>query len=350
MSAIEERIRKLLALADSPNENEAAAAAEKAQALMLRYGIEMAAVAASGGERLAVDEHVVDAKVDPWRRMLAAAVARSAGGQVVWAPDGYGRGQGKIFFYGPAGAVGGIVELYRYLEAQLVVISAAATAARRERRVHGRTWRNSFLLGAVGRIGQRLEARRAETAEAGENGRALVLVKTAVDREIERRHPELESSSYRPSVARSAYEAGSHAGKHVDLGERRLGRSSPASTRRGSGMSDRQLWLEEPCPTCGARSGLRCQTGRYGGKPSRFLHAARAGGAAPARPVRRSRASCARRRPAGEPPSRTPRVFTRGGGSCSPSRGCGRSSSGGRPPPRWCASRGAAAARAASPR
>ena len=80
MSAIEERIRKLLALADSPNENEAAAAAEKAQALMLRYGIEMAAVAASGGERLAVDEHVVDGKVDPWRRMLAAAVARSAGG------------------------------------------------------------------------------------------------------------------------------------------------------------------------------------------------------------------------------------------------------------------------------
>lgn len=227
MSAIEERIRKLVALADSPNENEAAAAAEKAQALMLRYGIEMATLAASGGERLAVDEHVVDGKVDPWRRMLAAAVARSAGGQIVWAPDGYSRGRGKIFFYGPSGTVGGIVELYRYLEAQLVVISAAATATRRERRVHGRTWRNSFLLGAVGRLGQRLDARRAETAEAGENGRALVLVKTAVDREIERRHPELESSGYRPSVARSAYEAGSHAGKHVDLGDPRLKHTSP---------------------------------------------------------------------------------------------------------------------------
>jgi hypothetical protein len=228
MSAIEERIRKLLALADSPNENEAAAAAEKAQALMLRYGIEMATIAASGGERLAVDEHVVEGKVDPWRRMLAAAVARSAGGRVVWAPDGYARSQGKIFFYGPAGAVGGMVELYRYLEAQLIVISAAATAARRERRVHGRTWRNSFLLGGVGRVGQRLDARRAETAQAGENGRALVLVKTAVDREVERRWPELESSGYRPSVARSAYEAGSHAGKHVDLGDGRLGHSSPA--------------------------------------------------------------------------------------------------------------------------
>jgi Protein of unknown function (DUF2786) len=228
MSEIEDRIRKLLALADSPNENEAAAAAEKALALMLRYGIELATVAASTGERLAVDEHVLDGRVDPWRRMLADAVARSAGGQIVWAPDGYSRSQGKIFFYGPSGTVGGIIELYRYLEAQLVVISATAAAARRERRVHGRTWRNSFLLGAVGRLAQRLDARRAETTETAENGRALVLVKTAVERKIERRWPELESSRYRASVARSAYEAGSHAGKHVDLGDPRLRRTSPA--------------------------------------------------------------------------------------------------------------------------
>ena len=40
-------------------------------------------------------------------------------------------------------------------------------------------------------------------------------------------------------------------------------------------MSDRRLWLEEACPACGARSGLRCQTSRYSGKPSRVLHAAR---------------------------------------------------------------------------
>ena len=33
-------------------------------------------------ERLAVDEHVVGGRVDPWRRMLADAVARSAGGQI----------------------------------------------------------------------------------------------------------------------------------------------------------------------------------------------------------------------------------------------------------------------------
>ncbi len=40
-------------------------------------------------------------------------------------------------------------------------------------------------------------------------------------------------------------------------------------------MSDRQLWLAEPCPSCHTRAGLRCQTSRYGGKPSRVLHGAR---------------------------------------------------------------------------
>ena len=40
-------------------------------------------------------------------------------------------------------------------------------------------------------------------------------------------------------------------------------------------MSDRRLWLEEPCPTCGTRGGVRCQTSRYSGKPSRLVHAAR---------------------------------------------------------------------------
>jgi hypothetical protein len=40
-------------------------------------------------------------------------------------------------------------------------------------------------------------------------------------------------------------------------------------------VSDRRLWLAEPCPFCRARSGLRCQTSRHGGKPARLLHAAR---------------------------------------------------------------------------
>ncbi len=224
ISAIEDRIRKLLALADSPNEHEAAAAAEKAQELMLRHGIELATVAASAHQPLKVDEHVVSGKVDPWRRILASAVARSAGGRVVWHADWQGpRSQGRLLFYGPAGAVHGMVDVYRYLEAQLTVISAAATAGRAERHVHGRTWRNSFLLGAVGRLSQRLDARRnASTQTSVDDSRALVLVTTAVDREIERRHPSLRASNYQPAVHKHAYAAGGQAAQTVDLGDRRL--------------------------------------------------------------------------------------------------------------------------------
>ncbi len=39
--------------------------------------------------------------------------------------------------------------------------------------------------------------------------------------------------------------------------------------------SDRRLWLSEPCPSCAARAGRRCQTSRYSGKPTHWLHGAR---------------------------------------------------------------------------
>ncbi len=235
MSTIEERIRKLLALADSPNEHEAALAAEKAQALMLRHGVELAALAQSQGERLEVSEHRLHSKIDPWRRRLAGAVARSCGGRMLWQADQLGpRNQGQMWFYGPAGTVHGMVELYGYLEAQLIVISATATARRRNRGVHGRTWRASFLQGAVGRIIDRLQERCDQVEQGVDAGRALVLLKTAVDREVERQHPDLVHDAYRPSVDERAYRAGLKAGDRVDFGDRGLPAEDPALPRRGA--------------------------------------------------------------------------------------------------------------------
>ena len=54
------------------------------------------------------------------------------------------------------------------------------------------------------------------------------------------------------------------------------GRDHRDVSRDASQISgDRRLWLSEPCPSCGARTGQRCQTGRFTGKPARLLHPAR---------------------------------------------------------------------------
>lgn len=72
-----DKIRKLLALSTSPNENEAASAAEKVQALLAEYNLTLKDI--GGGAQ--PEEEVVQAEGDetdsrPWRRRIGAAVAK----------------------------------------------------------------------------------------------------------------------------------------------------------------------------------------------------------------------------------------------------------------------------------
>jgi hypothetical protein len=221
--ALVEKVRKLLALSESPNEHEAALAAEKAQDLMLRHGIDMAQVAISkGATTIGIDDARVEAKLDPWRRQLAASIAKSMGGRVVFTRN-YATAS-VMSFFGPAGTAQSIAALYHHLEAQLVTISAIATANRAEKRVHGRTYRASFLLGAVDRLDWRLSRHRTElTTEA--NSRALVIIGSAVDRAIEERFGRLRTERHpNPSSLHwKAYSRGEKAAATVDLGSRRVG-------------------------------------------------------------------------------------------------------------------------------
>lgn len=72
-----EKVRKLLALSQSSNENEAALAAEKAQAMLAEYNLSMADVATEDkvGEDFIIDADDITESV-PWRRQVAGNVAR----------------------------------------------------------------------------------------------------------------------------------------------------------------------------------------------------------------------------------------------------------------------------------
>ncbi len=221
--ALVEKVRKLLALSESPNEHEAALAAEKAQDLMLRHGMDMAQVAlARGATTIGVDEALVNGKIDPWRRHLAHAIADSMGGRVIFA-RAYRTTAGELWFFGPAGSAQGIAALYRHLESQLVTMSALATASRRERWVHARTYRTSFLLGAVDRLDWRLWRHRLKVTTDASN-RALAIIGSAVDDAIEQRFGRLrtERDPSRASFHQAAYSRGEQAGASVDLGAKHV--------------------------------------------------------------------------------------------------------------------------------
>jgi hypothetical protein len=239
--ALVEKVRKLLALSESSNEHEAALAAEKAQELMLRYGIDMAQVAiAAGASTIGIDDARVETRLDPWRRQLADSIAKSMGGRVVFTRN-Y-RTAHVMSFFGPAGTAQSIAALYHHLEAQLVTTSAIATANRAEKRVHGRTYRTSFLLGAVDRLDRRL-ARHRTDVQTDANSQALVIIGSALDRAIEERFGRLriERDAHPTSLHWKAYTRGEKAAATVDLGSKRVGHrhtALPAGTGRAEDERD----------------------------------------------------------------------------------------------------------------
>lgn len=72
-----DKIRKLLALAGSPNENEAAVASEKAQALLAEHNLSMTDIKSGtekGSDFIIDGETITNAR--PWRRSLGSAIAK----------------------------------------------------------------------------------------------------------------------------------------------------------------------------------------------------------------------------------------------------------------------------------
>lgn len=218
---ITDKIRKLLALTESPNENEAALAAERAQELMLKYGIELAQVAAAKDKPIGAAREEFDSKVDPWRRALADSVCRSMGGRMVYWNQPR-KWTGGFTFWGQAGTTPGMVALYQYLEAQCLVISAIeASRVQHANAAQSMRWRRSFLIGMVARLGVRLQAQRREVAAQADNSTALVAIGRSVDKAMDDHYGKdglTTGGGYRPIVDGAAFAAGQAAGRDVDLG------------------------------------------------------------------------------------------------------------------------------------
>ena len=91
---------------------------------------------------------------------------------------------------------------------------------------------NSFFIGAVSAIGQRLQEQRAEQTKAGAESRALVLNRDALAKDaLGKLHPGLTTGrAARYQQSRAGYQSGQQAGRDVSFNRPVTSGSAPAQS------------------------------------------------------------------------------------------------------------------------
>jgi Protein of unknown function (DUF2786) len=170
------RVRKLLALATSPNPHEAAVAAARAQAIIETHRLQ---AWLDAERRVEADaDPIVDAREEPldvgrrlrkWKIVLAATLAE-ANGCIAYTVE-RGREQ-AIVLVGRGRDRAAVGELWGWLVKRIEWLSATHGAGR------SRQWHEAFRIGVVDAIAERLRA-SAEEVRAGLDSSALVVVDPA---------------------------------------------------------------------------------------------------------------------------------------------------------------------------
>lgn len=160
LSRVLDRVRKLLALATSPNVHEAALAAAQAQALIDRHRLdalladEVAAPITDGA-----DEPLERARRPrKWRSVLASALAE-ANGCLAWSAQR--GGETELYVLGRAEDRAAVVVLWAWLAPRIEWLSATHGAGK------DRAWHEAFRIGAVETVVQRLRGAAPRSEEAG---------------------------------------------------------------------------------------------------------------------------------------------------------------------------------------
>lgn len=247
---IEEKIKKLLRLASSPNEHEASRALQMAQQLIHQYQVDPSSLedVETSEEDLRVDVTVLEtlSKKVYWKGSIAMALAQANGVQVWW----HG---GTLKVAGRQNLRLMVASLYAYLLEVMERLTSEALAVEKKRieqynkwiksldpaqqRIQGgektlrsRQWCHSYRSGIVTRLTDRIEQQAQEERSRGildTEGRVIVSGLAVVDSlaklevEIQLWNKEngisLRSQTSKHSINTDAFQAGSRAGDSVSL-------------------------------------------------------------------------------------------------------------------------------------
>jgi len=202
-----ERVRRLLALAQSDNPNEAAAAAAAAQKIALEHKLDVAALASHEATPEITRETLDDrtrSRPGAWREIVLAGVSTANGVRAIQESSKEAQ---RTWLVGRPDDIA----TTRYLYTWLVHEIDRLTELSGER---GRSARNAFRVGAASAVAHRLE----ETRRRAMRGREAALVRLEVSQEeVERFFPGVRA----PAPARvsdgDALRRGARAGERIRL-------------------------------------------------------------------------------------------------------------------------------------
>ena len=224
-----EKIKKLLALANSSNEHEAALAAGHAQRLLSEHNLAMADIeAAHRPDKADKAETYVSKSLPKWMRHLSAGVSTAFDCQAIHHPA-----TGKMTFIGIGADVQIAAYTFTYLDRTVRKLCSnymkqhvSSTIANRHREL----MRQSYYLGAVSTISARLREQKVQTPVT--TG-ALVLVKEGLISQAMNEIGNLRTMRSRKSYVNSdAYTKGQTDGGQVGFKLGITGASSPQSIGR----------------------------------------------------------------------------------------------------------------------
>lgn len=150
-----EKIRKLLALSQSPNVHEAALAAQRAREMMDEHGIECADLADPDPVASRTLESTWTKKA--WYCKLVTGVAKSCFCQTAVISDKRGQ-PASLTMWGRPTDMAAALLLVEWLRREIMRL------ADRDGRFQPREWKESFYVGAVDEVLRRLEHRATESA------------------------------------------------------------------------------------------------------------------------------------------------------------------------------------------
>jgi hypothetical protein len=221
--AILTKIKKLLALATSDNENEAALAASKAQTLLIEYNISREDL---DNFNNAEHEKVVEVWVDgknkhnrsAWYDSLAYIVAKAnlcttliSGNGIIWIGKKTNIEVAQYIFENL------VRDLARICDNAWSIILKIQKLDRTYPKVHGKIWKNNFYHGANQAISERLRANLTQL-KAVDNVNALVVRNDIELNEFMHiKHPRLTYLHNSMNSNRSGFDAGKSAGRSVQF-------------------------------------------------------------------------------------------------------------------------------------